>query len=137
MLTVVKSLKFDAAHILTNHQGQCRNLHGHTYRVEVCVAQSPDSNADMVIDFKDLKRVCEEEILSRCDHAFIYDTSSAVESEIAEVLHRHGMRTLSLPYRSTAENLATHFFGLLERRVPGLGAVRVWETPDSFAEYRR
>ena len=32
MLTVTKSIKFDAAHILTNHQGLCKNLHGHTYQ---------------------------------------------------------------------------------------------------------
>ena len=37
MLTVTKSIKFDAAHVLTNHQGLCKNLHGHTYRVEVSV----------------------------------------------------------------------------------------------------
>ena len=137
MLTVVKSVKFDAAHILTNHSGLCRNLHGHTYRVEVGVTQPPGSDADMVIDFKDLKRVCEETILARFDHAFIYDGTSAAESEIAAVVEKHGMRAARLEFRSTAENLARHFFAELEPRVPGLSAVRVWETPDSYAEYRR
>ncbi len=137
MLTVTKSIKFDAAHVLTNHQGLCKNLHGHTYRVEVRVTQPPDSTADMVIDFKDLKRVCEEEILARCDHAFIYDSTSVGESEIAAVVGKHGMRTFALPYRSTAENLARCFFDLLAARIAGLDAVRVWETPDSCAEYRR
>ena len=79
MLTVTKSVKFDAAHVLTNHQGLCKNLHGHTYRVEVSVTQPPESTADMVIDFKDLKRYCEEEILARFDHAFIFDSTSAAE----------------------------------------------------------
>ena len=79
MLTVTKSVKFDAAHVLTNHQGLCKNLHGHTYRVEASVTQAPEDTADMVIDFKDLKRVCEEVILARFDHAFIYDSSSVGE----------------------------------------------------------
>jgi 6-pyruvoyltetrahydropterin/6-carboxytetrahydropterin synthase len=35
MLTVSKECRFDAAHVLTNHAGQCKNLHGHTYRVVV------------------------------------------------------------------------------------------------------
>ena len=105
MLTVTKSIKFDAAHILTNHQGLCKNLHGHTYRVEVGVTQPPDDTADMVIDFKDLKRVGEEVIVSRFDHAFIYDSTSQGESEIAAVVEKHGMRTAALPFRSTAENL--------------------------------
>ena len=135
MLTVTKSIKFDAAHVLTNHQGLCKNLHGHTYRVEVSVAQPPDSTADMVIDFKDLKRLGEETILARFDHAFIYDSTSAAESEIAAVVAKHGMRAAALPFRSTAENLARHFYEQLAARVPGLSAVRVWETPDSSAEY--
>ena len=137
MLTVTKSIKFDAAHVLTNHQGLCKNLHGHTYRVEVSVVQPPESTEDMVIDFKDLKRLCEEVILARFDHAFIYDSTSVAESEIAAVVAKHGMRAVALPFRSTAENLARHFHEQLAARIAGLSAVRVWETPDSCAEYRQ
>ena len=136
MLTVTKSVKFDAAHVLTNHQGLCKNLHGHTYRVEASVSLSPDDAADMVIDFKDLKRVCEEVVLARFDHAFIYDRSSPGESEIEAVVARRGMRAVAIPFRSTAENLARHFYGELKARLPGLSSVKVWETPDSCAEYR-
>ena len=134
MLTVTKSVKFDAAHVLTNHQGLCKNLHGHTYRVEVSVTQAPGDNADMVIDFKDLKKKCEEVILERYDHAFMYNSESQAESEIAAVVMKHGMRAVAMPYRSTAENLARHFFGVLREHVAGLNRVRVWETPDSSAE---
>ena len=137
MLTVTKSIKFDAAHILTNHEGLCKNLHGHTYRVEVGVAQAPDDTADMVIDFKDLKRLGEEMIAARFDHAFIYDSTSPGESEIAAVVEKHGMRTAALPFRSTAENLARHFFTLLAPSLPGLRFIRVWETPESCAEYSK
>ena len=135
MLKVTKTVRFDAAHILSNHAGLCKNLHGHTYRVDVTVAQAPEDERDMVIDFKDLKRTCEEVILSRFDHAFIYDSSSAGESEIAAVVVKNGMRAVAIPFRSTAENLARHFFGELKARIPGLCRVRVWETPDSCAEY--
>ena len=136
MLTVTKSVKFDAAHVLTNHQGLCKNLHGHTYRVEASVSQQPGDTADMVIDFKDLKHTCEEVILSRFDHAFIYDSSSVGESEIAAVVEKNGMRTVAIAFRSTAENLSRYFCGELKAHRPGLCSVRVWETPDSCAEYR-
>lgn len=135
MLTVTKSVKFDAAHVLTNHQGLCKNLHGHTYRVEASVTQSPNDTSDMVIDFKDLKKTCEEVILAHFDHAFIYNNTSPAESEIASVVMKYGMRAVALPFRSTAENLARHFFKELKARIPELSRVRVWETPDSFAEY--
>lgn len=136
MTTVTKTVKFDAAHILTNHQGLCKNLHGHTYRVDVSVAQADGAGGDMVIDFKDLKRIASEVICDRFDHAFIYNTESAGESEIAEVVVRNGMRAVPIPFRSTAENLARLFFGELKERIPGLSAVKVWETADSYAEYR-
>lgn len=136
MITVTKTIRFDAAHILTNHQGLCKNLHGHTYRVDVSVTQGDGDTSDMVIDFKDLKRIASEVVCERFDHAFIYNTESAGEREIAAVVEKNGMRTVAIPFRSTAENLARMFFGELKARIPGLSAVKVWETADSCAEYR-
>lgn len=137
MITVTKTVKFDAAHILTNHQGLCKNLHGHTYRVDVSVAQCEGDTSDMVIDFKDLKTIATEVICDRFDHAFVYNTESAGECEIAAVVEKNGMRTVAIPFRSTAENLARLFFNDLKPRIPGLASVKVWETADSCAEYRR
>ena len=136
MITVTKTVRFDAAHVLTNHQGLCKNLHGHTYRVDVSVAQAEDDGRDMVIDFKDLKGIANEVICDRFDHAFIYNTESAGEREIAAVVEKNGMRTVAIPFRSTAENLAKLFYNELKSRIPGLSAVKVWETADSCAEFR-
>jgi 6-pyruvoyltetrahydropterin/6-carboxytetrahydropterin synthase len=136
MITVTKTVKFDAAHVLTNHQGLCKNLHGHTYRVDISVAQADGDTKDMVIDFKDLKHIATETICDRFDHAFIYNTESAGEREIAAVVEKNGMRTAAIPFRSTAENLAKLFFSKLVAKVPELAAVKVWETADSCAEYR-
>ena len=137
MTTITKTVRFDAAHVLTNHQGLCKNLHGHTYRVDVSVAG--DGSTDMVMDFKDLKRIATETICDRFDHAFIYNTASSGESEIAAVVEKHGMRTVAIPFRSTAENLAKHFHSLLSCQIPpplAIVSVKVWETADSCAEYR-
>ena len=136
MITVTKTVKFDAAHVLTNHQGLCKNLHGHTYRVDVSVSQAADDDRDMVIDFKDLKGIANEVVCDRFDHAFIYNTESVGEREIAAVVEKNGMRTVAIPFRSTAENLAKLFFSDLKARIPGLVAVKVWEAADSCAEYR-
>ena len=136
MITVTKTVKFDAAHVLTNHQGLCKNLHGHTYRVDVSVTQAEGDERDMVIDFKDLKGIANEVICDRFDHAFVYNTESAGEKEIAAVVEKNGMRTVAIPFRSTAENLAKMFYNELKERVPGLSVVKVWETADSCAEFR-
>ena len=136
MITVTKTVKFDAAHVLTNHQGLCKNLHGHTYRVDVSVSQPDDEGRDMVIDFKDLKGLATEVICDRFDHAFVYNTASAGEKEIAAVVEKNGMRTVPIPFRSTAENLAKLFYNELKPRIPGLSAVKVWETADNVAEFK-
>ena len=47
-----------------------------------------------------------------------------------------GMRTVAIPFRSTAENLAKLFFEELKARIPGLSVVKVWETAESCAECR-
>ena len=136
MITVTKTVRFDAAHVLTNHGGLCKNLHGHTYRVDVSVAQEEGSQSDMVMDFKDIKNIANEVVCEKFDHAFIYNTASEGECEIAAVVERHGMRTAPVPFRSTAENLAKLFFGELKKRIPSLSSVKVWETLDSCAEFR-
>lgn len=136
MTTVTKTVRFDAAHVLTNHSGLCKNLHGHTYRVDISVSREVEGPGGMVIDFKDLKNIASELICERFDHAFIYNTTSPGEREIAAVVEKHGMRTVALPFRTTAENLASLFFNELSGRVEGLSAVKVWETADSSAEYR-
>ena len=136
MLMATKTVRFDAAHLLTGHSGLCRNLHGHTYRVDVSVCRESPSPDDMVIDFKELKDVVSEVVVSRFDHSFICDVSSPAECEIAEAAERHGMRVARVGFRSTAENLARHFFGKLSRRLPGIASVKVWETPDSCAEFK-
>ena len=135
MLTVSKECVFDAAHVLTNHSGQCKNLHGHTYRLVVEVEQV-DNDADMIIDFKDLKSVVQSVILERFDHAFIYDERSESESDIAAVISKHAMKSVGLPFRSTAENLTRYFFEQLAGHINVL-SVKLYETPASFATYRR
>ena len=137
MTTVTKTVRFDAAHVLTNHEGLCKNLHGHTYRVDVSVSCGDGMSGDMVMDFKELKRIANETICERFDHAFMYNTASPGETEIAAVVERNGMRTVPIPFRSTAENLAKLFFFELEKKIPDLSSVRVWETQDSSAEYRK
>ena len=136
MTTITKTITFDAAHILTNHQGLCKNLHGHTYRVDISVAG--DESTDMVVDFKELKHLAEGAICERFDHAFIYNTESKGECEIAAVVEKNGMRTVAIPFRSTAENLAKYFYGLIKPLVPApsaLRAITVWETAASSATY--
>lgn len=138
MFRVSKEFSFDMAHILDGHDGKCRNLHGHTYKLQVEVSgdlyqQGPKKG--MVMDFADLKDIVKTLILEPMDHAFIYDTSSERECRIAALLNELDSKTFGMPNRTTAEEMARFIFNRLKSELP-LSAVRLWETPTSFCEYR-
>lgn len=69
-LKVVTS--FAAAHNLNNYQGECENLHGHNWRVEVTVTARELDKAGLGIDFKILKAETKE-LLATLDHKYLND----------------------------------------------------------------
>ena len=117
--TIAKEFTFDAAHSLPNSDGQCKRLHGHTYRVTVIARgaiQPIDGRAEegMVVDFTRIKEVFKRRIEARCDHQFLNE-AAPVE-------------------RTTAELLAAWMLAEMREELPQVIAVRVSETPTSWAE---
>ncbi len=102
---------FDAAHRLPWYEGKCRNLHGHTYRLEVAVGGPIGANG-MVLDFADLKRVVRREIIDRYDHTYLNDQ-------------------LDNP---TAEVLAQDIWKRLEASDLAIDRIRLWETEHCMVE---
>ena len=117
--TISKEFTFDAAHHLPNHDGKCKNLHGHTYRV-VIFARGPIKPLDggpeegMVLDFSKIKGAFKDQIEKRADHKYL---------------------NASLPLESTtAENLSWWMLTELRQDHKEIFKVRVYETPTSYAE---
>jgi 6-pyruvoyltetrahydropterin/6-carboxytetrahydropterin synthase len=121
--TICKAFTFDAAHQLPNHDGKCRFLHGHTYRVELelhAPVREPDGHSDegMVVDFAEVKRAWKP-LRDRLDHSFLNDVIPG-------------------DYRpTTAENIAHFILDRLSNELPAPLSVRVWETPTSMVEVGR
>lgn len=63
---------FAAAHCLTHYQGDCENLHGHNWKVEVTVTTSELDKAGLGIDFKVLKAETNA-LLKTLDHKYLND----------------------------------------------------------------
>lgn len=61
---------FAAAHCLINYQGDCENLHGHNWRVEVTVRARELDDAGLGIDFKILKAETNQ-LLKTLDHKYL------------------------------------------------------------------
>jgi 6-pyruvoyltetrahydropterin/6-carboxytetrahydropterin synthase len=113
-----------------NHEvfGRCanRNGHGHNYTLEVTLAGEPDAVTGFVVDLKGLRDIMEREVLSAYDHRHL-------NLEVPEFASG-GM----IP---TTENIARAAWNRLEPAVNAVGgaklsAIRVYETPEIFAEYR-
>lgn len=122
MISICKRFHFDAAHYLPDYVGKCHNLHGHRWFVDVCVKgdlQTEGPQKGMVMDFGDLKKFVEKYIIERFDHTLLNEVF------------------LDSP---TAENLSEYAGLTIERFLPmnvDLEFVRVWETEDAYAEWRR
>lgn len=135
---ISKEFSFDIAHMLDGHDGKCRNLHGHTYRLQVEVSgplHADGPKAGMVMDYADLKMVVKQHVLDPMDHAFLYDTTSARETQVATLLQQLDSRVYGVAQRTTAENMACHIFETLRAQGLPVSLVRLWETPTSCCEY--
>ncbi|MBF0804172.1 MULTISPECIES: 6-carboxytetrahydropterin synthase QueD [unclassified Neisseria] len=137
-MKITKIFTFDSSHMLNGHDGKCRNLHGHTYSLEITVSDGlieAGAKAGMVMDFADLKTLVEQHIIEPFDHAFLYHGANARESQIAALLEGWQMKTLRLPRRTTAENLSVEIYSRLKAAGLPVCSVKLWETPASCAEY--
>ena len=116
-MIITKKFTFDAAHFLPSYNGKCEHLHGHTYALNIKVAGTPDAEG-MVIDFTRVKKLTQELVLARLDHALLNDI---------------------LPNPS-AENICLWVWQQLYQPLAApnhlLYAVEVWETATSGCEYR-
>jgi len=132
MIYVTRRAEFSASHYYHNPNfspqenqrifGKCNNPlgHGHNYTVEVTVAGDIDPVTGMVLNLKDLKALLEQEVVQRMDHKFLNKEVPAFAGK-----------------NPTTENLAVEIWNLLAPKLlrGRLHRIRVYETPDLFADY--
>lgn len=147
MQTCTRRFEWDAAHRVLGHKGKCRHLHGHRYVAEVTVSAKKLDNLGMVIDFSVLKEIVGKWIDDMWDHNILLNEKDPLlrvrEESIDCDLDVFAGR---IPYifqgdNPTAENIAEELFVKAERLLLEHGIwvtnVRVWETPNCYADYNR
>ena len=137
MYILKTSAEFDSAHFLTGYKGKCANIHGHRWKIEVCVAEesliAEGEKRGMVIDFGDLKHEVRD-LADSFDHALIYEKGSLKAATLA-ALNDEGFRLIEVDYRPTAENFARDFYEILTAKGLPVKSVTVYETPENCAIY--
>lgn len=113
--------RFAAAHRLTMVAKQCENLHGHNWKVEVCVAGKSLDAGGVLMDFGIIKSHVRE-IIDRLDHTYLNDledlggrppSSETIAVFIADEVQKHFEKT-------------PQFW---------VSRVNVWESDDACASY--
>lgn len=139
---ITKRFTFDAAHKLEHHDGKCSQMHGHTYTLEITVEGVPlpvapgFPKSGMIVDFGDLKQLVVDHLLSKIDHtvlndAFSYTTAEVMAQEIFTMLEP---AIAAITDIHCIPALPPTFEEILKVSAPILRRVRLWETPDSYAE---
>jgi len=115
MITVTRKFDFCYGHSLPLHKGKCCNQHGHNAVLEVTLKGGVDERSGMVLDFGDLKKAVEDQVIDPLDHQYL--------NEFIE--------------NPTAENILMWIHSKL---VPIFGLqlykLRLYETPNCYAEWR-
>ena len=129
--------EFDAAHFLSEYEGKCENLHGHRWRVVASIGctelQASGQEKDMVVDFATFKRVVRG-LVAEFDHTFIVEEGSLAPATL-EALESETFRLTIVPWRTTSENFARHFFKAIKEAGFEPTRVEVYETPYNCAAY--
>ena len=118
MATVTKELIFDSAHFITDHPAKCSNLHGGRYLLQVQVSGRVDPITGCVVDYGYLKRVVSQLIIERFDH------------------HTLNYAAKELAWRSSTEMVCVFIWEQLIDFLPGLTGLRLYETTQSWCDYR-
>ncbi|MBQ4548272.1 MAG: 6-carboxytetrahydropterin synthase [Bacteroidales bacterium] len=140
MIHLTKIFHFEAAHALMGYDGRCRNIHGHSYEMRVTIKGMPIDDPSspkhgMVMDFGDLKKIVNEEIVDHYDHAFIINDQ--MPKDFIEEVKRHYERIIVLPYQPTTELMLLDFSKRIKKRLPqhvSLVKILLKETEGSYAE---
>lgn len=134
---IIRRLEFDAGHRLQNHEGKCKNMHGHRYVAHVEVSSDLLDGCGRVIDFSAVKEIVGGWIDEHWDHSFIVERS---DCWAIDALSGLGSSHFVMGAAPTAENMSKHLFDvasalLLDHGVRVTGVV-LWETPNCCAVYR-
>ena len=141
IIKITKQFSFEMAHALRNYDGLCRNIHGHSYKMDITLAGRPlnDDNSPkngMVMDFGDLKKLVNEEVISLFDHALVLNAKN--DPQLIEVLKQNFDKIVVVEFQPTTENLLDFIAGKIKQRLPEtvkLCRVRLRETDTSYADW--
>lgn len=117
-------------------------MHGHSYKLFVSVKGKPINNLEhfkngMVMDFGDLKKIVNSEIVDEWDHAVLLNANSP-HKILGETLEKEGHKVIYCDYQPTCENMLYDIATKIKNKLPeniSLAYLKLHETENSFGEW--
>lgn len=139
MISITKIFRFEAAHAIHGYPGSCKNIHGHSYELQVTVKANQweegyVSGLGIIIDFKDLKAIVQAEVVNKLDHKLLLSQSYLNQNNLFPQLDE----LIVFDVEPTAENLLIFARDQITKALPDhvqLQSLKLWETRDSYAEW--
>lgn len=149
--SIVRILEIDAGHRLHNHEGKCKDLHGHRYKFEITLEAEELDDVGRVVDFGVVKSIVGNWLDQNWDHGMILSNKDPVSLLYTDKYYHqsklhgmqpsplYGMKYFLLPCNPTAENLAGYLHTvanqLMKEKNTGIQITNIvcWETPNCLA----
>lgn len=138
-MVISRQIEWDMGHRVMNHNSKCKNLHGHRYKMEICmkgnvIEKKNNSSQGMVIDFGEIKSIALTNIHDVLDHGFmVWDQDKLLVSFFKK---NPDQKHIIVSFTPTAENIASWIFKKLDplfQDTYGTGlklySIKLWETP--------
>lgn len=136
MLSITKLFSFEAAHRISNYQGACNQVHGHSYKLHITVSAEMPAENDMVLDFKVLKELVQSHVLALWDHSLMLKDNA----ENRHFFLNYPGKIYWMDREPTAEQILLDISRKLTPTLPDyvdLEEIALFETETSFAKWRK
>ncbi|MSQ32213.1 MAG: 6-carboxytetrahydropterin synthase [Dehalococcoidia bacterium] len=130
---VTKAIDFCYGHRLRDYDGKCKNVHGHNGRAEFDLTSAKLDKRSMVVDFSDIADAMRNWINNNLDHAMLMRK----DDPMLPIFKKNKQPCYVMDNNPTAESIAKLLFDKASEHGFPVAEVRMWETPTSFATYRK
>ena len=132
MYIITKEVYFCYGHRLMNHQGKCRNLHGHSVKASISIKNTALNNDGMVCDFSDIRECVDAFVDEYLDHNFLLHENDP----IIPALIANNERYLAIPEHPPAEVISKMIYDYIKKAGFNVAQVVLWETSSASACYQ-
>ena len=136
-MRIATEFRWEMGHRLPNHKGECKNIHGHSYKMIIELSGELDAKSGMIVDFYDLGLIVKP-IVKKFDHSFLVYKK---DTKLLNFLAENKMKKVVTDYYGTVENICNNFIDLIVKGIKKSKldniysiTVKIYETPNSYAE---